>query len=148
VSPSVLMSIRPRFAEAILCGDKSVELRRRRPSFSAGTKVLVYASSPVRRVIGWFEVGDVITASPRELWVQVKDCAGVSRQEFDDYFVGCDVAYALVVTASSRLAPAPLRIRPPQSWQYLRTDERSHRALMRRVEPQGPRVSSLSPSTI
>jgi predicted transcriptional regulator len=136
VIPSVLMSIRPRFAEAILCGEKSVELRRRRPSFSRGTNVLVYASSPVRQVIGWFEVGEVISASPRALWSRVKHCAGVSRQEFDDYFAGCEVAYALIVTDAGRIAPAPLRIRPPQSWQYLRADERSHRALVRRASPR------------
>ena len=42
----VLMSIRPIYAEAIFDGIKTVELRRRRPSFVDGTRELVYLSSP------------------------------------------------------------------------------------------------------
>ena len=48
----VLMSIRPQYAEAILSGEKTVELRRRRPSFSAGTTVLIYSSAPLQTRAG------------------------------------------------------------------------------------------------
>jgi hypothetical protein len=33
MTPGVLMSIHPQYADAILAGTKTVELRRRRPSF-------------------------------------------------------------------------------------------------------------------
>ena len=52
----VLMSIRPIYAEAIFDGIKTVELRRRRPSFVDGTRVLVYSSSPHQKLLGTFRL--------------------------------------------------------------------------------------------
>jgi predicted transcriptional regulator len=125
------MSIRPRFAEAILDGEKTVELRRRRPSLPVGARVLIYASSPTQHVIGWFEVGNVVAERPTALWEKVRDRAGVSRQEFRAYFAGCDLAYAIEITATERVSPVALPMRPPQSWQFLDGTNRRHRGLLR-----------------
>ena len=46
------MSLRPRFAYAILSGAKTVELRRMRVSATPGTTIIIYASSPVMSVVG------------------------------------------------------------------------------------------------
>ena len=43
----VVLSLRPRFAEAILAGVKTVELRRTVPKIVIPTRALLYASSPV-----------------------------------------------------------------------------------------------------
>ena len=126
----VLMSIRPVHAEAILSGEKTVELRRRRPSFSAGTTVLIYSSSPQQRVQGMFESGGVISADPDGLWQLVSERAGVSREVFDSYFAGCEVAYAIEVTNPRRLPPSRLRLRPPQSYLFLRRANRQHQRLL------------------
>lgn len=130
----VLMSIHPEHAEAIFAGTKTVELRRRRPSFGAGTRVLVYATSPTQQVDGVFEVGGVIEGAPAALWRAVKARAGVDRATFDGYFDGCDVAYAIEVVQPRRIEPHALPIRPPQSYQFLRGRERTHRALLQLAE--------------
>jgi len=124
------MSIRPRFAEAILDGKKTVELRRRRPSLPVGVRVLIYASSPTQHVIGWFETGSVIADRPTVLWEMVRDRAGVSRAEFRAYFAGCELAHAIEISAAERLSPMALGMRPPQSWQYLHATNRQHRGLL------------------
>lgn len=49
---ALFVSVKPRFAEKILAGEKSVELRRVRPSVTPGTLVIFYASSPTREVVG------------------------------------------------------------------------------------------------
>lgn len=126
----VLMSIRPVYAEAILSGAKTVELRRRRPSFGSGTRVLVYASSPTQHVEGVFEVGEVLEASPEALWRQVKERAGVDRATFDAYFAGCATAYGIEVVNPRRIGPTKLPIRPPQSYQFLRSQTHAHRPLL------------------
>ncbi len=126
----VLMSIRPRHADAIFAGTKTVELRRRRPSFGVGTRVLVYSSAPLQRLCGSFGVGGVLEDSPDALWRQVGERAGVEREAFDAYFAGCEAAFAIEVLDPTRLAPTPLSIRPPQSYLFLRSGEPRHRALL------------------
>lgn len=130
----VLMSIQPRYAEAIFDGIKTVELRRRRPSFARGARVLVYSSSPHRRLQGTFDVGGVLAADPESLWLRVEGRAGVDRSTFDAYFHGCSIAYAIEIENPRRIAPAELGIRPPQSYLFLRRREPRHRRLLRLAE--------------
>jgi len=94
VRRNVLMSIRPQYAEAILSGSKLYELRRRRPSFGAGSRVIVYSSSPDQRLLGTFEAGTILAANPETLWGLVHGQAGIDRSAFAAYFAGCDIAYA------------------------------------------------------
>jgi predicted transcriptional regulator len=131
VNQDVLMSIRPEYAEAILSGTKTFELRRRRPSFGKGSRVVVYSSSPDQRLLGTFEAGAVHEAAPDELWHRVSKKAGISRDAFNAYFDGCGVAYAIEVRAPRRLDPKPLRFRPPQSYLYLKPGRRGHRTVLR-----------------
>lgn len=126
----VLMSIKPAYADAIFAGTKTVELRRRRPSFKPGTRVLVYSSSPAKVIRGSFEAGDVIARDPDVLWDQVKTRAGVNRAAFDGYFDGCQTAYAIEVRAPKTIAPIRLTIRPPQSYLFLRPRQPGHSRLL------------------
>jgi predicted transcriptional regulator len=127
----VLMSIRPVYSNAIFDGSKTVELRRRRPSFSPGTRVLVYSTSPDQRVQGAFEVRGVIADAPDALWAAVQHRACVDRQTFDAYFAGCETAYAIEVENPRRIQPVPLPMRPPQSYQFLSPQEPEHRDMLR-----------------
>ena len=127
----VLMSIRPVYAEAIFDGTKTVGLRRRRPSFSGGTRVLVYSSSPHQKLQGTFEVGGILADKPHVLWEKVGERAGVDREAFDAYFAGCSTAYAIEVENPRRIEPMQLSIQPPQSYLFLRSRERGHRRLLR-----------------
>jgi predicted transcriptional regulator len=131
VNRDVLMSIRPEYAEAILSGAKTFELRRRRPSFASGSRVVVYSSSPDQRLLGTFEAGTVHEANPGSLWRLVSKKAGITREAFDGYFEGCDLGYAIEVRSPKRLDPKPLRFRPPQSYLYLRPSSRGHQTVLR-----------------
>jgi predicted transcriptional regulator len=131
VNRDVLMSIRPEYAEAILSGSKTIELRRRRPSFAVGSQVVVYSSSPDRRLLGTFEAGQVYEAKPDDLWKKVKSKAGINRAAFDTYFQGCAVACAIEVREPRRLEPLPLRFRPPQSYLFLTKRRRAHQTILR-----------------
>ncbi len=126
----ILMSIRPMYAEAIFAGTKTVELRRRRPSFSKGSRVLVYSSSPSQKLQGTFEVGGVLADEPDALWAKVSKQAGIDREAFDAYFAGCATAYAIEIKNARRIEPTRLAIRPPQSYLFLRSRERRHRRLL------------------
>jgi predicted transcriptional regulator len=49
---TLLLSLRPRFADAILAGAKTVELRRRPINARPGTAILLYASRPMMAIVG------------------------------------------------------------------------------------------------
>jgi len=119
-----LLSIHPRHAEAILQGEKLVELRRTAVARDV-THVLIYATAPVQAVVGWFDVEGVDVDSKTGIWDAHGAVAGVTRQEFRDYFDGAARAFAIRVGHAQRLDPAlsldqiPGVRRPPQSFQYL-----------------------------
>jgi predicted transcriptional regulator len=125
---ALFLSLKPAYADLLLDGDKSVELRRIRPRAQPGTLVVVYASSPVRAVVGTCVVEDIGTETPDVIWNLHGPKTGVLRREFDAYFQGTSVAVAISVRHPQRLERViPLealrqdlaRFTPPQSFRYL-----------------------------
>ena len=129
IERALLIAIRPRFADMIFKGEKTVELRRVRPKIENGDLALVYVSSPIMALRGGFEVEKVISETPETLWTLIGNKAGISRSEFLAYFTGKKIAHALVIKRAWEL-PAPVRLgrirswtissRPPQSYHYIR----------------------------
>lgn len=120
-----LLSIRPRFAEAILSGEKQVEFRRTKFSREV-SHVVIYATMPVGKIVGWFEVAGIDALHPDDLWGKFQHCGGIDETGFRAYYHGRKTGYAIRVRASRRLKRAkPLtsvcgEIRPPQSFTYLK----------------------------
>lgn len=127
--PVLFVSIKPRFAEKILSGEKSVELRRVRPAAArVGTLVVIYASSPVCQVVGTGRVKAIEEASPTAIWERHKKRLGLPRSEYREYFAGVSHAVGIlleeVLALRSAVPLASLRVRlagfePPQSFRYL-----------------------------
>jgi predicted transcriptional regulator len=125
---AVLMSIRPRFAELILSGSKTVELRRSSLRVSRGDKVVVYVSSPSSSVVGAFDVEEVAVGAPSGMWTRVRGRCGITRAEFDSYYQAATRAVAIFLCNPRSLRrPIPLSelrrrmvgFHPPQSFCYL-----------------------------
>lgn len=102
--PSILISLKPRHADDVLAGQKTVELRKRRPNIEAGTEMWIYATSPVAAIKGRAVVDRIESRSPTELWKQLGKLTGISKIEFDDYFMGRAVGHALILNDIVRLA--------------------------------------------
>jgi len=119
-----LLSIRPEYAEAILNGSKRVEFRRTRFSRDVSI-VVIYATQPVGKVVGWFEVEAIETGSPARLWSEFRNCGGITRSQFLAYYDGSETGYAIRVRQAHRLPQArPLKAaagldRALQSFAYL-----------------------------
>src|SRR6266699_800415 len=91
-----LLSIRPRYAAAILQGEKRFEFRR--AIFrKAVDVVVVYITSPTCLVVGEFDVADVITDSVEDLWKRTSRHAGIDKKGFLSYFRGCEVGHAIAI---------------------------------------------------
>ena len=128
-SRALLISIQPRFANAILDGTKTVELRRTMPTLRPDALALIYSSSPTKALVGWATVEEVVRATPYALWREHKDATGVTSTEFKHYFANRADAYGLRLSAVNRaqdeLSLAALRthgLEPPQSWRYVAAD--------------------------
>ncbi|UQT61391.1 ASCH domain-containing protein [Streptomyces durmitorensis] len=121
------MSLHPRYASAILDGRKSVELRRQRVAVPPGTKVILYATSPVMALVGTATVTEVQIGSPSEIWKTHKEHGAISRRDYLAYMKGAEQASALLLDAVRSFSePVPLAhlraggsFHPPQSYRYV-----------------------------
>src|SRR4051794_125899 len=101
---ALFLSLKPTYAELLLSGEKTVELRRIRPRTAPGTLVIVYASTPTRAVLGTCVVKAIGAEKPSLIWRLHGPRTGVRRREFDNYFEGRSLAVAISVTRPRRLA--------------------------------------------
>lgn len=122
------MSIKPEFVDRIISGEKSYEFRRVLYKRNDISRIVVYASSPVCRIVGEIEVASLITDTPENLWQKTKDKAGISEQFFFAYFSGRDKANAIEVKAFHpydehiKLKDKYPSLVPPQSFCYVEED--------------------------
>lgn len=128
-----LLSIRPQYAQAILAGTKSVEFRRR-PLASNVNRVVIYATSPTKMVVGAFEIASIDPLPPTEAWEKFHEVGAIDKASFDHYYQGAATAYVIrigrVVSFEEPIELAELGedLRAPQSFVYL------HEATMERHE--------------
>lgn len=122
-----LMSIHPKYAKQILAGDKRVEFRKR-PIAADVTHVLVYATAPISAIVGAFVVTEQVTLAPQMLWRRFRQVAGIEWVDFTAYYTGRQSGTGIAV-GDVLIADQPMCLqtrlglfRPPQSFQYLTTD--------------------------
>ncbi len=120
----ILLSIKPAFANKIFDGSKKFEFRRSIFRNKAVTSVVVYASAPVSRVIGEFEIETVHNKELNLLWNETKDASGISREYYDLYFTGKEDGFAIQVKnpqlyKKARNLKEDYNMVPPQSFAYL-----------------------------
>lgn len=125
-----LLSLHPRHATAILKGEKTVELRRTRLP-SDVSHIIVYATSPMKTVVGWFEVDTVERDRPSRLWKRHGSATGISASEFRTYFEGAGEGTAIsvrrVVALKVPLELSALGSSPaPQSFRYVDSPVATH----------------------
>jgi len=116
----VLLSIHPEHAEKILSGEKKFEFRKSIFKNEAVNRILIYATMPVGKVIGDFEIESIIDDKPHRVWNSTKSYAGISRK-----FFGRDRAVAIEVKNPRRFKK-PLALSDlaegmcaPQSFRYV-----------------------------
>lgn len=105
---NAIISIHPCFAEAILAGEKTVELRRRIPAIEAGTNLWIYATLPLGAIVGSATVKEIVEGAPAELWDICKNHVGIDRTDYDSYFAGASQGLALFL--KDVIKRRPLRI--------------------------------------
>lgn len=112
-----VLTIRQPWADRIMSGLKRYEFRRKAPAREIdGLYIHIAGTGPYAQ--GFVGVNCVRTDTPEALWEWCAQYAaivpvGVSREDFFEYFDGCEEATAI------SLAPDPIVLEPPVLLSYL-----------------------------
>jgi type I restriction enzyme S subunit len=123
---NVLLSIRPKYAESIVTGQKKYEFRKIIFNDKYVNIAYVYVTSPVKKIVGAFKIGKIVKDCPENLWDQLNEFSGLDKAEFFDYFKNSKIGYAIeikyVETFKEPIDPRKLipNFTPPQSFCYLK----------------------------
>jgi predicted transcriptional regulator len=87
--------------------------------------VYIYSSAPEKRIIGYFEVKQIFSDTPQNLWARFRKSAGISESEFFAYYDGRSTGYAISIKNLTVLK-RPIdpykhfkKFTPPQSFMYM-----------------------------
>ena len=128
---AILLSIKPRFVRLIESGVKHYEFRRVCPKVTSGDLALVYASSPVKCLVGAFTIGEFVKSTPEDLWARFGAYSGLGESSFAEYFrdarigcaIGIDCYFSLDEKVSLNELRRRVRFEPPQSYRYVGSRE-------------------------
>ena len=121
----VILSVKPRYCEAIALGMKRYEFRRRIfKDIGCIQGVYIYSTAPIKRLVGEFQIGEVISGKPENVWRQCKKNGGVNKDEFFAYFDNTNIAYAMEIDKLRMFDPLDPKdifneFNPPQSFCYI-----------------------------
>lgn len=120
----VLLSIKPQFANAIFNGGKRFEYRK--VIFKKKvSSIQVYVTKPIGKIIGEFEIDDIMQDSPLNIWKHTEKYSGVEREFFMQYFNNRKIGYAIKIKKIKKYKKplSPYAIYPdfiaPQSFKYI-----------------------------
>ena len=121
------MSIKPCFCNLILDGQKRYEYRKRVFSRSDVSRVYIYASKPICKVIGYFIVKRIINDTPSMVWDLTHEHGGITKKQYQAYFKGHTKAYAIEVEKVVKIDPIDPKqalqgFTAPQNFMYLEDD--------------------------
>ncbi|WP_412464773.1 hypothetical protein [Flavobacterium mekongense] len=124
----VVLSIKPQFANKIFDGTKKFEFRKAIFKNKNVTSVIVYASSPVQKVIGEFEIGEIFNYDLETLWNKTKEHSGITKDYFNEYFADRKNGFAIQIKNKKkfdnpRCLKTDYNLTPPQSFAYWNSKE-------------------------
>lgn len=91
----VLLSIKPEFVEKIFAGTKRYEFRKSLFKRSDVKHVVIYASAPIKRVVGEFEIEDIISDDVDTIWELTRKHSGITKALYNSYFQNRKIANAI-----------------------------------------------------
>lgn len=123
---NVLLSIKPKYVNSIIEGNKKYEFRKQIFTKKTAVKLIfIYASAPVKKIIGFFTIDKIIEDHPNKLWQNLSQSSGMDKEDFFDYFKDRDLGYAIKIKKFhpflEPLDPTKIiqNFKPPQSFYYI-----------------------------
>jgi predicted transcriptional regulator len=121
----VLLSIKPKFVKEIANGNKRFEYRKAIFKNRDVKTVVIYATMPVGKIVGEFDISDILEEHPSVLWDKTKEYSGVDEEFYNEYFYGRERGYAIAIK-KLKMYKEPIcpysqgeKFTAPQSFKYL-----------------------------
>ena len=92
-----LLSIKPEFVEEIIEGWKKFEYRKKVFKRSDVSSIVVYATKPYGKVVGEFEIENILEEGIDKLWNDTKHFSGISEEFFYEYFKDRESGFAIQI---------------------------------------------------
>lgn len=138
-APNVLLSIKPKWADAILSGEKTWEYRKVAPTRGPPLRLVLYASAPVKKAVGVAWSYTVLERPIPELMERTVRFTPHDPFDILDYFGDAETGHALRIGTYRRFdAPVPraeleaMGLEPTQNFRYIGDTKPDERL----VEPQ------------
>jgi predicted transcriptional regulator len=109
MSSAAILSIKPPYANQILSGTKTIELRKSSMNLLPNDVILVYSSAPEQIFSFWFRIKTIETLPLEVMWDRYHTQLGIAKDEYLSYFSRCSVATGLHVCDVHPLAPISLK---------------------------------------
>lgn len=134
---NALLSLHPRFSQAIFAGEKTIELRKVSMKLKPGDQITIYETAPTKAIAGYAQVREVFSYPAKNnfrfteeectlLWEKAKHGCCVEEEEFYSYYRTARYCFMISLGNVTRyLQQIPLQkireqgINPPQCVQYL-----------------------------
>ncbi len=90
---NIVISINPEHVKNIINGTKKYEYRTKAAKGDV-QRLIIYETLPVKKIVAEAEIEEVLMMPPKELWQETNKYSGISKEFYDSYFEGRDVAFA------------------------------------------------------
>ena len=90
---TILLPIKPEYANKIVNQTKLYEYRKNICKRYID-KIVIYSTSPVKRIVAEVEVKSIISNTPNKLWDETKQYSGISKIKYMKYFANKNIAFA------------------------------------------------------
>ena len=122
----ILLSIKPNWADLILEGKKTVELRKQWTKANDVERIYLYASAPLQKIVGWIELQQAVCEDVADLKRDSEEGSCVSSEDFDAYFKDKEKGWGLFISRAQKMNPLSIKAvdeRPPQNWMGLSKEQ-------------------------
>ena len=123
----LFIAVKPEYANKLISGKKDIELRKMKPNVQPGDYVIIYASAPVKAVVGFGKVKKIIECTPKCLWERYSNRLGINEQSYFSYYDGYHKAIGIEFDMIKSVMPIGLEelrrvdpnFQPPQIYRYV-----------------------------
>lgn len=123
----LFISVKPEFANKIITREKCIELRKIKPRVRPGDYIIIYASSPIKCVVGFGRIKQILDITPIEMWNNHSAYLGIDENRFYSYFQGRNRAIGIEIETIKSITPITLaglkrvdtNFQPPQIYRYV-----------------------------
>ena len=91
---TILMPIKPIYVNEILNGNKKYEYRKIKAKKDNIDKMIIYATSPIKKVVGEATIINILEDTPENIWEKTQKYSGIEKEFFDIYYKNRNVAIA------------------------------------------------------